>query len=150
MQEKKRGQTKHDYDQGSYWTRNRSCSGDRRTSFRDRVKVDLYKIIDRIIEEDCKATIEMTIGVEIIGRCKIIEVRIIEVDIETITEMTTEMTHLEEVEVGLEKNVTHVTLEGMTEAVLDLHQGQDEDQDQGLVQESVQIETESGFQMQRV
>ena len=42
------------------------------------------------------------------------------------------MTILEEVGVGLEKDNTHATLEGMTEAVVDPHQGQD--QDQGLVQ----------------
>ena len=99
------------------------------------------KIRDRIIEGDCKTTIEMTVGEEIMGTCKIIEVTIIEVDIETITEthietiieMTTEMKTLEEVEIGLEKDITHVTLEGMTETVIDLHQGQDQDQDQGLV-----------------
>ena len=94
-----------------------------------------------------KTIIEMTLGEEIIERCKAIEVRIIEVDVETFIEtiiethtettieMTIEMTILEEVEVGLEKDNTHVTLEGMTEAVLDQDQGPD------LVQEPVQIET---------
>ena len=49
------------------------------------VEIDTYKIIDRIIGVDHKIIIEMTLGVETIGRCKVIEVsRIMEVDIETI------------------------------------------------------------------
>ena len=103
-------------------------------------------IMDRIIEEDCSILIvmEMTLGEETLGRCKIIEVRVIEVDVKTIigtiTEITTqtmlgttiEMTIMEEVEVGLEKDSTHVILEGMIEAVADLDQ----------VQEPVQVKTE--------
>ena len=74
---------KHDYDQGNYQTRNRSSSGDRRISFRDSVDVDLYKII----EGDCKIVIEMSLGEEILGRHKTIEVRITEVNTGTIIEM---------------------------------------------------------------
>ena len=103
------------------------------------VEEDSYKIIDRIteriIEGDCKIVIEMTLGEEIIGRCKIIEVRIMEVDIETIIGMTIEIIILEEVEVSLDKDNTQIILEGLTEAAVDSHLGQD--QDQGLVQESV-------------
>ena len=94
------------------------------------VQIGTYKImgitIDRITEEDCKAVIEMTLGEEILGRHKTIEVRITKVDVET--------TILEEVEVGLGKDKTQVMSEGMTEAVVD------QDQDQGLVQEPVHIE----------
>ena len=35
-QGKRRGQTKHNYDQSNYWTRNRSNGGDSRMSYRDR------------------------------------------------------------------------------------------------------------------
>ena len=58
--------------------------------------------MDRIIEEACSMLIiiEMTLEEKIVEKCKIIEVRIIEVDIET----TIEMTILEEVEIGLEKD----------------------------------------------
>ena len=61
------------------------------------VEVNIYKImdrtIDRIIEEDCKTIIEITLGKEIIGRCKIIGIsRITEVDVETITVTVIEMT----------------------------------------------------------
>ena len=55
------------------------------------VEVDSYKIMDkitdRIIEGDHKTIIGITLGEEITGRHKPIEVRIIEVDVETITEM---------------------------------------------------------------
>ena len=71
----------------------------------------------------------MTLGEEILGIHKIVEVRIIEVGIET----TIEMTILEEVEVGLGKDNTQVIFEGMIEAIVD--------QDQ--VQEPVLIEIES-------
>ena len=51
-------------------------------------EVDSYKLMDRIkdriIERDCKIGIERTLGVEIIGRCKVTELRIMEVDVETI------------------------------------------------------------------
>ena len=55
---------------------------------------------DRIIEEDCNmiTIVEVTLGEEILEECKIIEVKILEVDIE----VTIVMKILEEVEVGLE------------------------------------------------
>ena len=58
---------------------------------------------DRIIKEGCNMLIiiEMILEEEILGKCKIIEVSIIEVDIEEIIEMTI----LEEIEVGLGKTV---------------------------------------------
>ena len=106
------------------------------------VEVAMYRIMDRIIEQDCSilTVIEMTLVEEILEKCKIIEVRIIEVDIETTAEITieitvetiTETTILEEIEVCPGKDNTHVTLEGMIEAVADPDQ----------VQEPVQIETE--------
>ena len=73
--------------------------------------------MNRIIEEghSMLIVIEMTLGEEILGKCKIIEIRIIEVDIET----TIEMAILEEVEVCLGKDNTQVTLEGMIKAVVD-------------------------------
>ena len=60
----------------------------------------------RIIEGDHNMLIiiEVTLGEEILGKCKIIEVSITEVDVET----TTEMTVLEEVEIGLGKDNTPV------------------------------------------
>ena len=94
---------------------------------------------------------EMTLGAEIIGRHKIIEVKIIEMEVEKITEMITEatiemtretttktitettvgmtidMTILEEIEVGLEKDNSQVIIKGMIKAVVD------QDQVQGLV-----------------
>ena len=76
--------------------------------------------MDRIIEEDCSMLIiiEMTLGQEIIWKCKTIEVSIIEVDIET----TKEMTILKEVEADPGKDSTQVTLEGMIEVVVDQDQ----------------------------
>ena len=70
--------------------------------------------MDRIIGEDhdMSIIIEMTLGETIIERCKIIEVKILEVDIEIII---IEMTTLEEVEVGLGKDNIQIILEGMTE-----------------------------------
>ena len=57
--------------------------------------------MDRIIEEGLNMLIiiEMTLGEDILGKCKIMEVSIIEVNIEAIIEMTI----LEEVEIGLER-----------------------------------------------
>ena len=55
----------------------------------------------------------MILGETILEECKIIEVRIIEVD----TEVIIETTILEEVEVSLEKDNIRAILEGMTEAV---------------------------------
>ena len=77
-------------------------------SYRGRVGMD--RIMDRNIKEDCSilTIIEMTLGEGILGKCKIIEVRIIEVDVET----TIEMKIMEEVEVGLGKDSIWVTLEG--------------------------------------
>ena len=71
--------------------------------------------MDRIIGEnhDMSILIEMTLGETISEKCKIIEVKCFEVDIDVITEMTT----LEEVEVGLGKDIIPAILEGMTEAV---------------------------------
>ena len=72
--------------------------------------------MDRIIEDGCNTLIiiEMTLVEEILGKCKIIEVSIIQVDIEAITETTT----LEEVEVGLGKDSIQVILEGMIKGVV--------------------------------
>ena len=58
--------------------------------------------------------IESTLGEEILGKCTIMEVSIIEVDIKAIIEMTI----LEEVEVGLGIDSIQVILEGMIEAVV--------------------------------
>ena len=58
--------------------------------------------------------------------CKIIEVKILEVDIEVTTELKT----LEEVDVGIEKDSIQVILEVMIKAVVD----QDQVQDQVLIQ----------------
>ena len=100
----------------------------------------MAKITDRITEGNCKIVIERTLGEEIIGRCKIIEVNV-ETIIETIIEMTIEMMPLTEVEeVGLEKDNTHITLEGITTVVVDPHQIQVQHQDTDLVLEIVQIE----------
>ena len=57
--------------------------------------------MERIIEEghNMLIIIEMTLGQEILGKYRIIEVSIIEVDIEAVIKITT----LEEVEVGLGK-----------------------------------------------
>ena len=72
--------------------------------------------MDRIIDEGCNMLIiiEMTLGEKILGKHKIIEVSIIEVDIETIIEMKI----LEVVEVGLGEDNTQVILEGMIRAVV--------------------------------
>ena len=51
--------------------------------------------------------------------------------------MTIEVTALTEVDVDLEKDNIHVTLEGMTEVAVDPCQGQDQDQGLDKVQESV-------------
>ena len=73
--------------------------------------------------------IDMTLGETILEICKVIEVKILEIDIEEIIEMTI----LEEVEVGLEKDNTQVILIEVTEVVV----GQDQ------VQELVLTETET-------
>ena len=85
---------------------------------------------DKIIEEDhvMSITIEMIIEDTIPEICKIIGVRILEVDTKEIREIIT----LEEVEVGLEIDNILIISEGMTEVVVDLDQ----------VQEPVLIELE--------
>ena len=85
--------------------------------------------MDRIIEEDYNmiTIIEVTSGKEILEECRIIEVRILEVDIEVTIKMKT----LEEIEVDVEKDNIQVILEGMIKAAV-------VDQDQ--VQEPVLIE----------
>ena len=70
---------------------------------------------------------ERTLGETIVEKCKIIEVQILEMDIEIVTEMTT----LEEVRIGLEKYNTQVILEGMIDAVA---VGQDQVQDPVLTE----------------
>ena len=71
--------------------------------------------MDRIIEEghNMLIIIEMTLGKKML-ECKIIDVKIFEVDIEVTLEMTT----LEEVEVGLETDNIQVISEGIIEAVV--------------------------------
>ena len=72
--------------------------------------------MDKIIKEGCNMLIiiEMTLGEEILGKCKIIEVSIIEVDIETFIEITI----LEEVEVGPGRDSIQVILGEMIKAVV--------------------------------
>ena len=65
--------------------------------------------------------IEVTLGEEMLEKCKTTEVRMLEVDIEVYLEMT----NLLEVEVGLEEDSTQVTLEEVREAVVDLDQVQE-------------------------
>ena len=62
----------------------------------------------------CLKIIEMTLGEDILEECRIIEVRILDVDIEVIIETMT----LEEVKVDIEKDYIQVILEGMIEAVV--------------------------------
>ena len=71
---------------------------------------------DRIIGEGCNmlTIIEVTLGEEILEEWKIIEVKMLELDIE----VTIEMKILEEVEVGPEKYNIQVILEGMIEAAV--------------------------------
>ena len=71
---------------------------------------------DRIIEEggNMLIIIEMTLRLEILEECRIIEVKIIEVDIEATIETKT----LAEVEVGLKKDSIQVILEGMMKVVV--------------------------------
>ena len=76
--------------------------------------------MDRIIGEDCNMSIitEMILGEIISEMHKVIEVKILEVDIEEIIEMTI----LKEIEVGLEKNNTQIILIKVTKVVV----GQDQ------------------------
>ena len=72
--------------------------------------------MDKIIGEDqvTSIIIEMTLDETILENCKITEVRILEVDIEEITETIT----LEEVEVGLGTDKIQVILTEITEVVV--------------------------------
>ena len=76
------------------------------------VELSMYKTL----EEGCSMIkiIEVILGEEILEECKIIEVRILEVDIEVTLEMIT----LEEVEVGLEKGSIQVVTEEMSKIVV--------------------------------
>ena len=76
---------------------------------------------NRIIGEHYSMSIliEMTLGETTLEKCKIIELKILEVDIEIITEMTTSE------EVRLEKGITQVILEEIIEAVADQDQAQE-------------------------
>ena len=71
--------------------------------------------MDRIIEEGCYmlVPIQMILEETILEKCKIIEVKILEVDIEVIIEMAS----FEEVDVGHGKDNIHIILEGIIEAV---------------------------------
>ena len=82
--------------------------------------------VDRIIEEDhiMSIIIEMTLEETILEKCKITDVKIIEVDIEGITEMT----NLKEVKVGLGTDNIQVISAEMTEVAVVV-----QDQDQELV-----------------
>ena len=109
-QGKRRGQTRKCYDQGNYQNRYRSNSGDRKC----RLGVELN--MDRIIEEghNMLTIIEMTSEEKVLEEHKIIEVKILEVEIE----VTIETMILEEVEVDLKKGNIQVILEGMIKAVV--------------------------------
>ena len=87
--------------------------------------------IELSIEEGCSMIkiIEVILGMETLEECKIMEVRILEVDIEVILGVII----LQEVEVGLEKDSIQVTLGEMIEAAID----------QDLVQDQVSVELES-------
>ena len=78
------------------------------------IEVDLST--DRIVEEGYNmiTIIEVSLGEEIIKECKMIEVKILEVDIEVTIEMKT----LEEMEDGLEKDSIQVILKEMIKSVV--------------------------------
>ena len=78
---------------------------------------------DKTIEEGCSMfrIIEVILGEEILEKCEIIEVKIVEVDIEVTLEMTT----LAEVEVGIQKDSIQVILEEMRKIVVGLDQVQE-------------------------
>ena len=99
---KRRGQTRNYYDQGII-----------KIGIDQIVEIGKYHSwvevsMDRIIEEchNMSMLIEVTLGETILEECKIIEVKILEVDIELIIEMTI----LEEVEVDLGKDNTQIIL----------------------------------------
>ena len=82
--------------------------------------IEVEVSMDRITEEGCNmiTILEVTLGEEILEECKIIEVKISEVDIEVTIEMKT----LEEVEIGLEIDIIQVISEEMIKAVVDQDQ----------------------------
>ena len=75
---------------------------------------------DRIIEEGCNMStiIEVMLGQEIVEEHKIIQVKILEVDIE----VTIKMKIVEKVKVGLEKESIQIILEGVIKVVVDQDQ----------------------------
>ena len=90
--------------------------------------LDMELSMDRIIEEgnSMLTIIGMTLGQDILEECKIIEVKILEVDIEVTIEMKT----LAWVEVGLEKDSIQEILEETIKAVV----GQDQVWEQVLIE----------------
>ena len=110
----RRGQTRNYYDQSKYQNRYRSNSGDRRMSFRDTAQ---YRQNYRGRSQyDHKYGSDLRTG--ILEECKVIEVKLLEVDIEVTIEMKT----LDEVEVGLGKDSIQVILEEMIKPVVDQDQ----------------------------
>ena len=109
-QGKMRGQTRNFYDQCNYQNRYRSNSGDRRMLFKGRAQ---YR---QNYRGGCNmlTIIEMTSGEELLQEHKIIEVKVLEVDIE----ITIKMKTLVEVKVDLEKDNIQVILEGMIKVVV--------------------------------
>ena len=93
--------------------------------------IEVELSIDKTIEEghSMVITTEVTLGKKILEECKIIEVRILEVDIKVILGMPT----LEEVEVGLEKDSIPVILEEMSKVVA-VVVGPDQVQEQVLIE----------------
>ena len=78
--------------------------------------IEVEPSMDNTIQEDYSMIkiIEVTLGEKILEEPKIIEVKILEVDIE----VTLETTILEEVGIGLEKDIILVILEEMSKAVV--------------------------------
>ena len=129
-QGKKRGQIKHNYDQSSYQTRNRSISGDKRMSFRDRCRGRYEQNYGQNYRQNYRGRREDNYK-NYFRRGNIRETQnyrgqnyrsghrdnyrmTTEILTETTIEMTIEMTILEEVEVGLGKENIHVMSEGVT------------------------------------
>ena len=85
------------------------------------IKIELS--MDKTAEEGCSMIkiIEVILGKETFEECKIIEVRILEVDIEIILGAII----LEEIAVDLEKDSIQVILGGMIEAAVDQDQVQE-------------------------
>ena len=78
--------------------------------------IEVELSMDKTIEEVCSMIkiIGVTLGEEILEEYKIIEVRILEVDIEVTLKMTT----LEQVKLGLEKDSIQVILEETNKVVV--------------------------------